>query len=117
MDYKPSKADPDLWFRDCGEHYEYIARYVDDVISFSKDPMHIMSHLATIYKMKGVGKPQYYLGGDVVNLGEEWQNHNCSVHSLLKLTLGIVSPNWLKCVASNNLPLRKHPSPTYTIQS
>ena len=33
-----------------------------------------MNHLATIYKMKGVGKPQYYLGGDVADLGEEWQN-------------------------------------------
>ena len=76
MGYKPSKADPDLWFKDCGEHYKYIARYVDDVISFSKDPMTIMNHLATVYKMKGVGKPQYYLGGDVVDLGEEWQNHN-----------------------------------------
>ena len=71
MDYKPSKADPDLWFKDCGEHYEYIAHYVDDVIFFSKDPMKVMNHLATIYKMKGVGKPQYYLGGDVVDLGEE----------------------------------------------
>ena len=54
MDYKPSKADPDLWFKDCGEHYEYIAQYVDDVILFSKDPMKIMNHLTTIYKMKGV---------------------------------------------------------------
>ncbi len=23
--------------------------------------------------MKGVGKPQYYLGGDVVDLGPEWE--------------------------------------------
>ena len=38
--------------------------------------MKVMNHLATIYKMKGVGKPQYYLGGDVVDLGEEWQSHN-----------------------------------------
>jgi hypothetical protein len=24
MDYKPSKANPDLWIKDCGTHYEYI---------------------------------------------------------------------------------------------
>ena len=51
------------------DHYEYIARYVDDVIVFSKDPMVIMEKLKKTYVMKGVGKPQYYLGGDVVDLG------------------------------------------------
>ena len=25
----PSKADSNLWFKDCGTHYEYLARYVD----------------------------------------------------------------------------------------
>ena len=28
--------------------------------------------------MKGVGKPQYYLGGDVVELGPEWEKDNIS---------------------------------------
>ena len=89
MDYKPSKADPDLWYKDCGEHYEYIAKYVNDVISFSRDPMKTMNHLAMIYKMKGVGKPQYYLGGDVVNLGEEWQNHNMYIRNCLPKLAGM----------------------------
>ena len=40
MGYSPSKADTDLWIkRHPDGHYEYIANYVDDVISFSKDPM------------------------------------------------------------------------------
>src|SRR5687767_9949196 len=34
MEYKPSKADYDLWMKKVGGHYEYIARYVDDVIVF-----------------------------------------------------------------------------------
>jgi Reverse transcriptase (RNA-dependent DNA polymerase) len=72
MGFKPSKADPDLWFRKHGDHYEYIARFVDDVIAFSKDPMAIMKELEKNYIMKGVGKPQYYLGGDVVELQEPW---------------------------------------------
>jgi len=58
----------------CDEgHYEYIATFVDDVIVFSKDPMKIMAELKKVYVMKGVGKPQYYLGGDVVDVGEEWE--------------------------------------------
>ena len=70
--FRPSKADPDLWFRKVGDHYEYIARFVDDVIAFSKDPMSIMKELEKVYVMKGVGKPQYYLGGDVVELPPPW---------------------------------------------
>ena len=74
MGFKPSKADPDLWMRfnklhDC---YEYIARYVDDVIAFAKDPLGIMKELEKHYIMKGVGKPMYYLGGDVIELDEAW---------------------------------------------
>ena len=54
--------------KDCSTHYEYIARYVDDVIVFSKGLMKIMNNLKETYIMKGVGVPQYYLGGDVVEL-------------------------------------------------
>ena len=73
MGFKPTKADFDLWFKDKGDHYEYIARYVDDVLVFSKDPMTVMQELKGTYTMKGVGKPMYYLGGDVVELGPEWE--------------------------------------------
>ena len=72
IEFCPSKADPDLWMKDMGTHYEYIARFVDDVIVFSKDPMAVMKQLMKAYVMKGVSKPQYYLGGDVVTLDEVW---------------------------------------------
>lgn len=49
---------------------------MDDVIAFSKDPMKIMKELEKHYVMKGVGKPQYYLGGDVVELDECWNKEN-----------------------------------------
>jgi hypothetical protein len=92
MGYKPSKADPDLWYKKVGEHYEYVARFVDDVISFSKDPMTIMKDLEKHYIMKGVGKPQYYLGGDVVELGEEWNKEGIytafSAETYIKNSLG-----------------------------
>ena len=59
-------------------HYEYVARYVDDVIAFGKDPMKLMKELKDTYVMKGVGKPRYYLGGDVLELDEQWQRENIS---------------------------------------
>ena len=36
--FKPSKAEPDIWMRDCGDHYEYIACYVDDLLIASRKP-------------------------------------------------------------------------------
>ena len=40
MNFKPSKADPDIWMRSSkdGTHYEYIAVYVDDIDICMKDP-------------------------------------------------------------------------------
>ena len=78
MGFKPSKADYDLWIRPMDDHYEYIARYADDVIVFSKNPMLIIQELKKTYIMKGVGKPQYYLGGVVVSLGPECEKEGIS---------------------------------------
>ena len=71
----PTKADADLWMRKHQDgHYEYIARFVDDVVAFAKDPMAVMQELAKTYVMKGVGAPRYYLGGDVLELNEQWMS-------------------------------------------
>ena len=40
--FKPCKADHDLWMRNKGDHWEYIATYVDDLLVFSKRPMAIL---------------------------------------------------------------------------
>jgi hypothetical protein len=53
MGYKPSKADSDFWIKRCDNgHYVYIASYVDDVISFSKDPMSVIEELKKDYPSK-----------------------------------------------------------------
>ena len=71
----PTKADADLWMRKHQDgYYEYIARFVDDVVAFAKDPMAVMQELAKTYVMKGVGAPRYYLGGDVLELNEQWMS-------------------------------------------
>ena len=61
----PTKADPDLWIRDAGDHYEYITVYSDDLLVFSKDLVRILRGLKTLCPLKGVGRPEFYLGGDV----------------------------------------------------
>ena len=65
LGFKPSKADPDLWIRDAGDHYEYIAVYSDDLLVFSKQPIAILKGLEALFPLKGVGEPEFYLGGDV----------------------------------------------------
>jgi len=38
MGFLPCKADPDVWMKDCGTHYEYVCVYVDDLAVMMKDP-------------------------------------------------------------------------------
>ena len=58
----PSKAEPDIWMRDCGDHYEYIATYVDDLAIASKNPQAIIDALETKFKLKGTGPITFHLG-------------------------------------------------------
>jgi hypothetical protein len=108
MGYYPSKADMDLWMKDCGTHYEYIARYVDDIIAFGKDPLSTINELKRDYILKGVGRPEYYLGGDVVELDATWHKY------------GVTQALSAKTYATNvvekyetlfNMELRKYNSP------
>jgi hypothetical protein len=76
MGFKPCKGDFYFWYRSRGDHYEYVATYVDDVLAFSRDPMAIIEEIQKDYMLKGIGQPEYYLGGnfhttkDVDNLSE-----------------------------------------------
>ena len=73
MDYFPSKAEPDIWMRDCGDHYEYIAVYVDDLLIISRKPQTIIDTLKDEYKfnLKGTGKIEFYLGCDYFRDSED----------------------------------------------
>ena len=64
MGFFPSKAEPDIWMRKKGDHYEYIAVYVDDLLIASKDPMAIIEPLQSVYKfkLKGTGEISFHLG-------------------------------------------------------
>ena len=64
MGFQHSKTISDLWICDQGDHYEYITTYVDDILAFSKNPMNIIEDIRKTFNLKGVGKPEYYLGGN-----------------------------------------------------
>jgi len=66
MGFYPSRAEDDIWMRDMDDHYEYIARYVDDMAIVSRQPKSIINQFMTEYKLKlkGSGPISYHLGCD-----------------------------------------------------
>ena len=66
MKFFPCPAEPDIWMRDAGEHYEYIAVYCDDLTIASKDPESITNTLKDVhkFKLKGTGALEFLLGCD-----------------------------------------------------
>ncbi len=69
--FKPSRVDNDFWIRKKEDHYEYLATYVDDILAFSRDPMGIIEVIQKSYSLKGVGTPEYYLGGNIDDVSDK----------------------------------------------
>ena len=67
LGFKPTYADPDVWYRDAGDCYEYVVVYVDDIMTALKNPKEFYDKLSKApfkYKLKNVEEPTYHLGGD-----------------------------------------------------
>jgi hypothetical protein len=66
MGFFACKAEPDIWLKDNGGTYEYIAVYVDDLAIAMKDPQSFITTLENKYnfKLKGTGPITYHLGMD-----------------------------------------------------
>ena len=64
MGFKPTLAEADIWMRECGDHYEYISVYVDNLLVISRRPQTIIDQLKDDYKfkLKGTGPISFYLG-------------------------------------------------------
>ena len=64
MGFTLSKAENDLWMRDCGDHYECVAVCVDDLLIASKNPQAIIDMLEKEhnFKLKGTGTVEHHLG-------------------------------------------------------
>ena len=73
MGFVPTKAEEDIWMRDAGTHYEYVAVYVDDLLIASHDPQAIIKDLSGKphnFKLKGTGPVTYHLGNNFMRDGE-----------------------------------------------
>ena len=67
MGFRPSKAESDIWMRDAGDHWEYVACYVDDLLIASREPQKIIDDLEGKphkFKLKGTGPVEFHLGCD-----------------------------------------------------
>ena len=51
------------------------------LLYFDKNPLHIIKKLQETYVLKGVGEPEYYLGGDVIDLDRTYKKEG--VHMAL----------------------------------
>ena len=56
LGFKRSKCESDIWYRDKGDHYEYLGTYVDDLVIVSRDCQAILKLLQSEpynFKLKG----------------------------------------------------------------
>ncbi len=67
MKFISSQADPDVWIRSAGTHYDMVLVYVDDILVFAKDPRTTMNELGKLYELKpeSVHKPDIHLGANI----------------------------------------------------
>ena len=69
LNYRPTKADPDVWLRpaakpDGFEYYELVLCYFDDVLCMSHNAMETMKGIQRHFKLKDdkIEEPDAYLG-------------------------------------------------------
>ena len=65
MGFMPSKADPDLCYREHNDVYEYIARYVDDLMIFARNTNDIVTVLKEMFSIH-VGPNNIFTGFTVL---------------------------------------------------
>ena len=53
MGFFMSKAEPDIWMRDKGNHYECIAVYVNNLLTVSRDPNALIEQLTKVLRENG----------------------------------------------------------------
>jgi hypothetical protein len=78
MNYKPTLADPDVWYRqackpDGFDYYEYILVYVDDILVISHQVTKVMETIKQAYRLKEEPSiPKTYLGATI----KQWHIQN-----------------------------------------
>ena len=108
LGFRNSKADHNLWIRRVDDHYEYLATFVDDILHWAKDPMIVLKELMEHYTLKGVGIPEYYLGGDVEFLDEHWTKEGINLGFSARTYISNVIPKF-ESLLDHNLKSIKTP--------
>jgi len=65
LGWNPCKAEPDIWMKQNGNVWEYVAVYVDDIAIAMKHPNEFIEALTSDpynFKLKGTGPIQHHLG-------------------------------------------------------
>jgi hypothetical protein len=70
MGFKTTIADNDVYRKqqvnnEGKRYYEYIIVYVDDIICISHNPSIYVDHMKDLYRLRGVGIPDKFLGSDI----------------------------------------------------
>jgi hypothetical protein len=67
LGFTPCKADPDVWMKNCGTHYENMRVYVNNLAIAMRNLQEFINVLVNDcgYKLKGVGPMEYHLGADI----------------------------------------------------
>ena len=72
MEYRPSKADPDVYLKPAIKpngfrYYEMLLVYSDDVLSISHQPLEAINGIKSVFKLKGdkATVPEMHLGGGI----------------------------------------------------
>ena len=52
MRWTPTYANPNVWIKDKGNHYEYIATHIDNLIIILKNPAEIIKDLNKQFELK-----------------------------------------------------------------
>ena len=83
LNYKPTKADPDVYLRPAVKnngfkYYEYVLVYVDDVLCMSDQPQITMKGIQDNFKIKNdkIEEPSMYLGAEISKMHNE-TNKEC----------------------------------------
>ena len=65
LGWKSCKMEPNFWYRENGDGYEFICIWVDDILIASKRNETIHDDLKRLFKVKGGEFLSYYLGADL----------------------------------------------------
>lgn len=93
MNFNPTLADPDVWFRaaykdDGFDYYEYLLVYVDDILVISHQPHVIMETIRSAYRLKEApNAPSVYLGAMI----KQW-----NIPNEIRMVWGMSSTSYIK---------------------